>query len=86
MSRFLLLLAVITAILALGAGEALANGAEWPTVTIKRDFRGPGHYLGWGKIIACWLVFLTWVYSTDWVSRDGQELKLAFLRWKFYNL
>ena len=45
------------------------------------DFRGPGFYLNWVKILACWLVFLLWVKTTDWVSTDCQDLKLDYLRW-----
>ena len=82
MFRFLLLSAVIIAILTSGAAAALAaDAAEWPTVTLKKDFRGPGGYLSWVKIAACWLLFLMWVFSTDWVSRDCQEVKLEYLRW-----
>ena len=80
--RFLLILAVTTAIFVLGAGELLAQqDGEWPSLPLKRDFRGPGSYLSWIKIIACWLVFLVWVRSTDWANEDCQELKLDHLRW-----
>jgi len=45
------------------------------------DFRGPGGYLSWLKILACWAVFLLWVKTSDWVSTDCQDMKLDFLRW-----
>jgi len=42
---------------------------------------GPGYYLNWMKLAACWLVFLLWVATTDWVSRDAVETKMDYLRW-----
>jgi len=48
---------------------------------LPKDFRGDGFYLSWIKVIACWLVFLLWVKTTDWVSTDGQEFKQDFIRW-----
>jgi len=55
--------------------------AEWPAYPLKPGWSGPGFYLSWVKILACWLVFLVWVRTVDWVSRDGQEFKLDYLRW-----
>ena len=43
--------------------------------------RGTGQYMSWMKIMAAWAVFLLWVGTTDWVSRDCQEMKLQYLRW-----
>jgi len=86
MLRKLLLLFVVALIVLLGTGVLLAaESTEWPAIQPtprpESDFRGPGFYLSWVKVLACWLVFLVWVYSTDWVNRDAQELKLEFLRW-----
>lgn len=86
MFRILLMLAVVTAVLIAGGAAACAQqGSAWPEFKPPpapgTGFRGPGGYLSWVKIITCWLVFMLWVRSTDWVSRDGQEFKLHFLRW-----
>lgn len=43
--------------------------------------RGKGFYLNWIEILASWLVFLMWVYTTDWVSTDCQNHKLQYIRW-----
>ena len=43
--------------------------------------RGTGQYMSWLKIMAAWLIFLMWVGTTDWVSRDCQEMHLQYLRW-----
>lgn len=52
---------------------------KWP------DFpnfdRGPGFYLSWLKIAVCWLVFLVWVATTDWVNRDAQQHRFNDNRW-----
>ena len=70
------------AIVILGAGDLFAQGVErWPAVEITRNFRGPGFYLNCVKILACWLVFLAWVRSTNWVNLDGQEMRMPYLRW-----
>jgi len=42
---------------------------------------GPGYYLSWIKMAACWVIFLAWVASVDWMSRDGTALHLAYRRW-----
>jgi general secretion pathway protein E len=81
MLRLLLILAVVAAVLMAGTSDAFAQPANWPAVELKKDWRGPGDYLSWIKIIACWVVFMMWVRSTDWVSRDGQEIRLHYLRW-----
>jgi len=79
--RTLPLIAVFSAILLLDAGVLWAADGEWPAVSLGKDFRGPGFYLSWIKILACWLTFLSWVGTTDWVSTDCQTLKLNYLRW-----
>jgi type II secretory ATPase GspE/PulE/Tfp pilus assembly ATPase PilB-like protein len=79
--RIVLLTAVVGAMFLLGAGTLLAADGDWPGYTLTKDFRGPGCYLSIWKMLATWLVFLLWVYTTDWVSTDAQELKLNYLRW-----
>ncbi len=81
--RLALIVAVAAMVLAIGAGQLSA--AEWPPFTPaptpKSAFRGPGFYLNWVKILACWSVFLLWVKSCDWASIDCLELKLDYMRW-----
>lgn len=80
--RITLLIALAAAILLIGAGTLLAADAgAWPTIQLDKNFRGPGGYLSVLKIMACWLLFLLWVYTTDWVSTDSQNLKLDYQRW-----
>jgi type II secretory ATPase GspE/PulE/Tfp pilus assembly ATPase PilB-like protein len=86
MTRWLLVLALVASAVFLGANQSCAQeSSPWPEFRPQpapgTDFRGPGGYLSWAKIIACWLVFMMWVRSADWVSRDGQEFKLRYLRW-----
>ena len=83
MLRLLILLAVVIGSLSLGVDAALAQqGGAWPAIDINpSNFRGPGFYLSWVKILACWLVFAAWVKTADWVSTDCQDLKLDYLRW-----
>jgi type II secretory ATPase GspE/PulE/Tfp pilus assembly ATPase PilB-like protein len=79
-----LILAVFAAILALQAGEALAQeSGNWETLPLpEKDWRGPGFYLSWVKVMAYWLVFLLWVKTTDWVNRDLQEHRVFnYLHW-----
>ena len=84
MLRLLIVLAVIVAVPAVGASDSFAQpGLKAVSGAIQecKEYRGPGFYLSWVKILACWLVFLAWVGTTDWVSRDGQALRLKFRRW-----
>ena len=69
--RWILLAAVLwttdaAPLLAAGAGD---------------DWRGPGGYYSWVKLLAFWLLFLAWVRTADWVNRDAQAMKLDLLRW-----
>jgi type II secretory ATPase GspE/PulE/Tfp pilus assembly ATPase PilB-like protein len=79
--RITLMVVVVVATVALGAGVLCAADGEWPIVPLDKNFRGPGGYLSVIKILACWLVFWLWVHTTDWVSTDCQELKMDYLRW-----
>ena len=72
-----LLLPVTAATIALGAAPLLAADAA----AAAADWRGPGSYLSVTKILACWLLFLAWVRTTDWVNRDTQAMNLNHLRW-----
>src|SRR5580698_9719426 len=42
---------------------------------------GPGFYLSWIKILVCWLIFVLWVRSVDWMSQDATTLRLDYKRW-----
>ena len=71
-----------------GAGCAFAQSTDsWPAYTgvfptQPLEFvRGPGFYLSWFRIVLCWLVFLAWVHTADWINQDAQRLKSNFGRW-----
>lgn len=88
MLRIALMIAAVGAVLTLGGGTLLAAGKEWPPFDPPplpgNDFRGPGFYLSWLKIMAAWFVFAAWVRSADWINIDIEELKrpqLDYLRW-----
>ena len=59
-----------------GRGAVLAAG-----VGADGDWRGPGGYYSWVKLLAFWLLFLAWVRTADWINRDAQAMKLELLRW-----
>ncbi len=81
----LLILALAAAALVLCGDISAATAEEWPAFQPNPGpgtaFRGPGYYMSFMKIISCWLVFLIWVRTADWVNRDCQEMKLPFFRW-----
>lgn len=80
--RILLAVLVFVLVVAGGAGGVLAAEGTWGPVLLTKDFRGPGFYLSVIKMAACWLLFLAWVKTTDWVSSDCQELKkLDYQQW-----
>ena len=80
MRRFLFLLALVVIVWASGAQPLLAQEAQ-ENVSLPDGWSGPGFYLSWLKILACWLVFLAWAATSDWVSRDCVAMKLDHLRW-----
>ena len=87
MRRFLLVLALVGLMWAAAATPLWAqvppqlkdSGPDIPQ--LPAGWCGPGYYLNWLKMLACWLVFLLWVRTTDWVSSDAQTMKMDFLRW-----
>jgi type II secretory ATPase GspE/PulE/Tfp pilus assembly ATPase PilB-like protein len=58
---------------------ALADTA-WPNEDAPFT-RGPGGYLSLPKILFCWLLFLLWVRTTDWVNQDVHRLKQNYAIW-----
>jgi type II secretory ATPase GspE/PulE/Tfp pilus assembly ATPase PilB-like protein len=82
MRRYVLVPLTVTLLWMLCAQEAFAqSGGQWSAFPLKQGWSGPGFYLSLGKLITCWLTFLLWVYTTDWVSRDAQETKMGYQRW-----
>jgi type II secretory ATPase GspE/PulE/Tfp pilus assembly ATPase PilB-like protein len=86
--RLLLILVAAGVIVTVGADVLLAQSSgAWPELPLpdlpsNSSWRGPGNYLSWVKLLGCWLLFLLWVWSTDWVNRDLQEHgKLDYVRW-----
>ncbi|MEN6458389.1 MAG: ATPase, T2SS/T4P/T4SS family [Thermoguttaceae bacterium] len=79
MRRVALIVLLAAVAICLGASDAWAAWPDFPLA--KPSFRGPGFYLSWIKMLACWAVFLAWVKTTDWLSTDCQDLKLDYLRW-----
>jgi type II secretory ATPase GspE/PulE/Tfp pilus assembly ATPase PilB-like protein len=60
---------------------ALADSTgAWPSLDAPFS-RGPGGYLSPVKIILCWLLFLLWVRTTDFVSQDCQRMRLNYVVW-----
>ena len=76
-------LALLTVLPAVTAGAA--EEPEWPLVHLGGEQhaidRGLGGYLGGLKILLCWLLFLLWVKTTDWVNRDCQTLRMQYSLW-----
>ncbi len=52
----------------------------WPNMDAPFH-RGPGGYLSITKIVLCWLLFLLWVKTTDFVSQDCQRMRLSYVLW-----
>ncbi len=48
---------------------------EWPPYPSDQlPGRGPGGYLAWYKLLACWILVVFWVRAADWVNRDSVEV------------
>ena len=52
---------------------------KWPEVAPFE--RGSGHYLNWIKIAVCWLLFLVWIATCDWVNADCQRRRFSYAKW-----
>ncbi len=63
------------------SGEAASDEGGEETASAGSGWSGPGFYVSLIKLFAAWIVMLTWVYSTDWVSRDAQQHKFDHLKW-----
>jgi type II secretory ATPase GspE/PulE/Tfp pilus assembly ATPase PilB-like protein len=74
--RLLLIVVVALVFWAGGAAELCAQGPGGAA-----GWAGPGFYVNWMKVLGSWLVFLFWVGSADWISRDAVEMKLDYMRW-----
>ena len=82
MPRWFLVVAPAMALVAVDASISLAAeaGSGWPAQGGPFS-RGPGAYLSPWKILSVWVLFLCWVRTTDWISVDGQLMKLRYGRW-----
>jgi type II secretory ATPase GspE/PulE/Tfp pilus assembly ATPase PilB-like protein len=82
MRGLLLLLTVIVVVLAAGTEPLLAqdNGGSGG-YALQDGWDGPGFYFSLLKLGATYILFMMWVYTTDWLSTDAQELKLQYRRW-----
>jgi type II secretory ATPase GspE/PulE/Tfp pilus assembly ATPase PilB-like protein len=78
--RPILILVLAAAVLAVSA-QAFAAEETPAQYLLKGEWRGPGDYLSWIKVLSTWLVFLGWIVTTGWVNRDVQEMQLSWLRW-----
>ena len=85
--RFLRLLSVLAIVLACCASAGVAEAA-WPEIDlsnggndIQKLERGPGFYFSLLKLGAIIALFLAWVATADWVSRDCQRFNFNFVVW-----
>lgn len=72
MFRKTLVFSATTLLILAVTGPVAAQG--WPPYYGDPLQRGPGNYLAWYKLLLCWLVFVAWVRTTDWINRDTLEL------------
>ncbi|MCG8583907.1 MAG: Flp pilus assembly complex ATPase component TadA [Pirellulales bacterium] len=64
--------------------QAFAQGdSAWPTFPLDEHNieRGSGYYLSIFKMILVWIVFLVWVKSCDWLTRDTLALRQNAMLW-----
>ena len=82
MRGLLLLLTVIIMVFAGPGAPLLAqDDAGSGGYALTEGWDGPGFYFSLLKIGAAYILFMMWVYTTDWLSTDAQELKLQHRRW-----
>jgi len=81
MMRGLIVLLFVLIVLGGGAQGALAQEGGWSVSPLEEGWSGPGFYLDWLKILLSWVIFLFWVGTTDWLSRDAQAVEMDYMRW-----
>jgi type II secretory ATPase GspE/PulE/Tfp pilus assembly ATPase PilB-like protein len=65
-----------------GVGQSWAQEGGWPAAPLQNGWSATtGFYLNWIKLLVCWLVFVAWVGTTDWVSRDAVQIDMDYRRW-----
>lgn len=72
-TAFVTLVAFTSLLLMADTAAAQAWPAYPPELLPPTADRGPGGYLAWYKLLACWIVILYWVRAADWVHRDSTE-------------
>ncbi|MEX0585977.1 MAG: ATPase, T2SS/T4P/T4SS family [Pirellulales bacterium] len=77
---FCLVLIVAASAFAADTGSS-TDANPWPTYAPEELERGSGFYLSPTKILLCWLVFLAWVRTTDWISRDAFDHRFNYRAW-----
>jgi type II secretory ATPase GspE/PulE/Tfp pilus assembly ATPase PilB-like protein len=60
---------------------AQSAAATWPAIDLQPGWGGPGFYFSITKMVMAILLFWLWIFTTDWLSRDAQELRLDWMRW-----
>ena len=69
------------------AGAPFNMAEPWPVrggdyaLEVTKFPRGGGSYLSWFKLGLTWLMFLGWVYTSDWINRDAQARQANYLKW-----
>ncbi len=86
LTSLLLLLGLATVVEAADAFSGLLAQVEAtpaaPAASAPKFAPGPGMYLNLFKFVPVLLIYLLWVWTTDWVEHDTQELNnLKFATW-----
>jgi type II secretory ATPase GspE/PulE/Tfp pilus assembly ATPase PilB-like protein len=74
----------VAGLLILLCGSLSYGQGNWPEYSFPSPqtiSRGPGGYLSWVKLLMLWLIFLAWVKTTDWASRDMQQSGMPYAIW-----
>jgi type II secretory ATPase GspE/PulE/Tfp pilus assembly ATPase PilB-like protein len=72
----------------LGCGDIARaeDSSAWPIFPLPDDWRGPGFYLSWPKLVAVWLLFLLWAGTTAQINADAEEHNIKLGRWNTISL
>jgi general secretion pathway protein E len=81
--RLLVVVLIGGAVLAAAAPVWAAESV--PTARLPQQFRGNGVTVGWylslWKLVLVLLLFWLWVYTVQWVDRDGRDLEIYWELW-----
>jgi type II secretory ATPase GspE/PulE/Tfp pilus assembly ATPase PilB-like protein len=80
-NRFIVAQAAMRSAVEKAAESGSVRISGGPPEQLVQHLSDAPYYLSILKLLLFWILFLLWVYTTDWVSRDTQEMDIPHKKW-----